>query len=50
MCFNETHTEYVISEAFTAAKIDKIVSGYQPCQLVKYYRRFRDLDGDRDVP
>jgi hypothetical protein len=32
---------YKRSEAFTAVEVDKI-SGYQPCQLVKTYRCFRD--------
>jgi hypothetical protein len=50
MCFNETHAEYMKCEAFTVDKIDKIFSGYQPCQLVKHYRRFKDLNGDRDGP
>jgi hypothetical protein len=30
------------SEAFTAAEVDKIFSGYQPCQLVKNYGCLRD--------
>jgi hypothetical protein len=29
-------------EAFTVARVDEIVSGYKPCQLVKNDRRFRD--------
>jgi hypothetical protein len=29
-------------EALTAAKVDNIVSGYRPCQLVNSYRHFRD--------
>jgi hypothetical protein len=31
----------VRSEAFTATEVDKICSGYQPCQLVKNLRPFR---------
>jgi hypothetical protein len=32
----------VNSAAFTATKVDKIFSGYRPCQLVNNYQRFRD--------
>jgi hypothetical protein len=32
---------YIRFEALIVAKDDKIFSGYQPCQLVKNYRRFR---------
>jgi hypothetical protein len=30
-----------MSEDFVVSKVDKIHSGYQPCQLVKNYRHFR---------
>jgi hypothetical protein len=48
----------LISGALTAAKTDKIFSGYQPCQLFQNYRRFRNhpcphqtlMVGDRDGP
>jgi hypothetical protein len=32
----------VRSEAFMTAEVDKIFSGYQLCQLVKNYQRFKD--------
>jgi hypothetical protein len=40
--FLEHGGDDVRSEASTASKADKIFSGYQPCQLVKNFRRFRE--------
>jgi hypothetical protein len=48
-------------EAFKAAKVGATFSGYQPSQLIKNYRRFKDhlcplsfhirpIDGDRVGP
>jgi hypothetical protein len=44
------NTSDVRSEAFKVVKGDKIFWGYQPCQLVKNYRRQTTdpEDGDRD--
>jgi hypothetical protein len=39
---NNRQVDNIIPESFTAAKVDKILSVYQLCQLFKNYRRFRD--------
>jgi hypothetical protein len=48
-CHNErvenlqyTFHRHLRSEVFTTAKVDKVFSGHQPCQLVKNHRRFRN--------
>lgn len=33
---------FLRSEAFIAAKVNKNFSGYQPCQMVKNYRHFKN--------
>lgn len=41
----------VRSDTFTVAAVDKTLSGYQPCQLGKNYRSYRDPDdGDINGP
>jgi hypothetical protein len=39
----------VRSKAFTATNINKIFSGYQPCQLVKNHQRFREMVPETSV-